>query len=169
MRYPLLVLAFLSTLNASFGVTTQAPVCEPYSGSIKKELHLVAALQYLLPNQLPDFIDPVFAYGAGVGIPIGGDFIDVQGLYGTAEGVSLILTEANYRFLLNTPLFTAFLLAGGHYLRYSSPATHDGFGGTAGFGFLIPLSGGLEITVGAKGYIESRTVLSFGGSFAFAI
>jgi len=154
-----LALCLLFLLTVRGGAETRNPF----------EVGLV--LQQLLPNHFPDFETSLLVYGPTIGIPVGNHTLQVQGLYGTGDGVSsLFLVETNFRLRGETPFFTAFVMAGIHLLHYSvSEVFREAFGGNAGIGFLIPMAHNFSFQLFLKAYLERKAMVSYGGGFTLLL
>ncbi len=156
---------FLFLIISTVTLAAEQPTPQPNSFS------LGATLQYLVPNQLPDFELPISALGARIGFPIGSDSISLQGCYGSAEFMSSVyILEADYQLNIPTPFFNGFALAGLHYLHYGYLKNdHNYFGPLAGFGFLLNMAENFTMGMHMKGYWTKELLLSFGGSFIISL
>lgn len=126
--------------------------------------------QVLLAGNLPDWVNSTSAYGVVGSMPVGDDAIQLQWQYASGNEFNLYLTEVNYRYLIPTPYFRLFALAGAHYLHYGlSGQNHDGPGGNLGIGVLVPLARDLHLSVSLKSYVRERSILSVGGGFTFLL
>ena len=153
----------------ALGAETVPPLC-PSNTIAGNRFGLGLSLSILLPNRLPEFESNLLAYGPVIGIPIGKDALQIQGLYGYSTGLSLTLAELNYRFNIPTPFFSGFLLGGAHFLHYAFTGhNHDFFGGNGGLGFLLNMSRSFSMTLMMKVYLQDRAMLSFGGGFNFLL
>ena len=137
-------------------------------------LELGLSLQYLVPNRLPDFQIPLTAFGPQIAVPISGNEVNLQVLYGGNSGgsetVSLYLAESSYNIKIPTPFFTAFFLGGVHYIHYGYLGNdHEFFGPVAGLGFDFPMAKQFQMGMGMKAYLTRKVMLALGGSFAFIL
>ena len=147
-----------------------APVCAAESLARTPSYDLGLSLELLLPNRLADFPTTLPAYGLLIGAPIFGHSLQAQGLYGAANGLSLYIFELAYRYEIEVPFFTAFVLAGGHFLHTSYLSTaHDYLGALLGFGLLIPMGKTFELTLAMKVYLPKQSIVSIGGGFTFRL
>ena len=127
-------------------------------------------LQYLVPNHLPDFEVPVTAFGIHIGIPVFSQTIQLQAVYGGGDKISLYNIEAAFRLNIPTPFFTSFVFAGGHYIHWGYARRDQSFfGPLTGLGFYFPMARNFKMGLGMKIYLPQKTILEFGGGFAFLI
>ncbi len=127
-------------------------------------------MQFLVPNRLPNFELPVTSFGAHLGLPLLGNTLQLQGVYGAGEKISLYNLEASYRYNIFTPFFTGFVFAGVHYLHYGHQNDDHGFmGPLTGIGFYFPMTQSFSMGLGMKMYLPRTLMLGFGGSFAYVL
>lgn len=156
------------------GVTAVAAssdwVCPSPGLQLRQAYEVGLFAQSLLPNLLPDFDKSLLVYGPSVGIPVGEHTIHLAGYYGASEGVSSYGGEAAYRFNITTPFFYGHLLAGANYLHYAyNSMDHNQLGGLIGLGLSVPVGKDFKGGLMMKIYLHHRTIVSFGGGFAFTI
>jgi len=146
--------------------------CQTLKSTRGERFELGLAIETIVPSGLPDLTASLPLYGVVMGWPIFGGTIELRGGIGGAPSTSLYLAEATYRFDIPSPFLNTFLLLGAHYLTYtvtSVPATHDGFGANTGLGFSFPLSKSLEVSLGLRVYLQSRSMMTFGGGLSFLL
>lgn len=132
-------------------------------------------IQFLVPDQLPDFETTQLVYCPRFFFPVGKDHIQLGVTYGSDSGVypqldHLFLAELGYRFDYRTRFFTGFLIAGGQFSRYfSNGKDHQGFGPNWGFGLIFPLAKDFRMGTEMRAYLIEKVVLGFGANFTFAL
>ncbi|NBX93273.1 MAG: hypothetical protein EB078_12760 [Proteobacteria bacterium] len=132
-------------------------------------------IQFLVPDQLPDFESTQIVYSPRVFIPIGQDHIQIGVSYGSDTGVypqieHIFLAEIDYRLDYKTRFFTGFISVGGQYSRYlSRNVDHQDVGPNMGFGLIFPLAKDFRMGTEMRAYFLEKPVLGFGGNFTFAL
>jgi len=147
---------------ASYGAEVECHSAPPVRG-----YELGLTLQTMLPNELPDFAAALPVYGPLLGVSIGPHNLVVRGLYGAIEALSTYVVEAGVRWNIDLHFFHMYALTGGQLLHYSYAGSGRQYvGGNLGMGIVIPISGKYQVTVGAKAYITSRTLMNFETGFS---
>ncbi len=128
-------------------------------------------LKMLIPNNLPNFRTSVTAYGPSVSLLSKPHSVETQLSYGSNDGVTVYLAELSYRYEIDTPFFTFYLLTGAHYLFYSPlgaaaekfPGIHFGPGVVLRFGsrVLLPLS--------IRVHFQKQSMIAAGGGLVFLL
>lgn len=168
---PILLSLFLFNLSTLFAEPIEID-SETTTASSRPTLgpELGLTMQFLIPNSLPSFQLPVTAFGPHIGVPLFGSTLQVQGVYGGNEKVSLYNIEIAYRYNIFTPFFTAFVFGGVHYLHYGyQNDDHSFFGPMTGIGFYFPMAEFFSMGLGMKFYLPQKLMLGFGGSFAYVL
>lgn len=158
MKWAILVLVFSIQLSAA------------EQRNVDNRWDVGLAMQYLVPDRLADFEIPISAFGLRFGVPLGPNTIDIQGVYGGSDTISLYLVEASYRLNIPTPFLNAFLFGGIHHMHYGYLKRDQSlFGPQTGFGFYLPMAKDFQMGLGMKIYLTRKVMLTFGGSFAFLL
>lgn len=162
------MIRLLFLLLVCSSVSRAATLTDTTTRTIGSDFEMGLTMQYLVPNRLPHFEIPVTAFGAHLGIPVLGQNIQIQGVYGGSTIISLLNVEAALRFNIDNPFFTSCVYAGVHYLRYGyQKVDHSFIGPMTGLGFYIPMAKDFLMGLGMKLYLPQKIMMSFGGSFSF--
>lgn len=143
-------------------------LAEQAKSSSSRSVEIGLSVQLLHPDSLPEFDQKLTAFGPLVGIPIGGDVIQVQALYGSQDNASLYLIETDYRLRFHTPYFSGFALAGGHFLKHSQ-ANYEAFGMNLGMGVSYLAVERVEIHLELKIYFQDRKLVTLGGGISYLL
>ena len=167
----ILRLVFLVFLLAPPLRATTCPVSQTQATSYFIEIGLSAVS--LLPSGLPDLGLSIPAYGPLIGVPIFGDFIELQARYGVNQGLSVMHAELDYRFLIPLPLFTFFLTGGVDFLRYNfevkdvGTRNHQSFSPMLGAGFQFQVTGSVQALLFHKVYFHEFPLVTQGAGFSY--
>jgi hypothetical protein len=146
-------------------------VCAPSPVPAPPKLALGAAVQILLPTNMPEFITTTPIYGPQIAIPIDAKTAWVSDItFGMGSGVTALLTESALRFSLPTPFLPFFVVVGVQYLHYVAPQNSYNFAGIHfGPGLVLPLEKVMDLQLGLKFYLQSKFMTTLGGALVFPL
>lgn len=135
-----------------------------------------AAMEFLVPDELPGFESPQLILGPRLSVPIGSDHAEFQAGYSSSGGSAVIpkafyLVDFHYRKNLEMPYLTGFLSAGMHftYYRAGDDRTEEKFGPTLGMGLIFPMDKDFSMGVEMRNYFLDKSMWAFGGNFEFVL
>ena len=135
-----------------------------------RKLGFGLSMEVLVPNDLTDFQRTVPAMGPIATIPLGKDDIEIHIAYGSAQKISLFLSEVGYRYNVITPFIHPYFVGGIGYLHYGyAHNDHNFLTPLTGLGFWFSMTRNFQMNLAMKIYIPEKTILNFGGTFVYLL
>lgn len=128
-------------------------------------------LKMLIPNNLPNFRTSVTVYGPSVSLLSPPHSLETQLSYGSDSGVTVYLAELSYKYEVDTPFFTFYLLTGAHYLFYSPQAAlAEKFPGVHfGPGIVLRFASRVLLPLSVRVHFQKQSMIAVGGGLIFLL